>query len=145
LTRSQSLEAALLASSAIVALIDTRSYPLVAVRPGSAIPAKTLIIYQWEVNFEYITLAGFGTANASLEMRHWAAAGYDEAHALADTVQSVLMPAGQPKGFNGFLGGASGIKVIQCRIRTETEHLAAIAPDQYVYEVISTYDLKYSL
>ena len=139
MTRSQSLVAALTADPGVSGLVQTRLYPLVALPPHAG-PA---LIYKFDVDYAYV-LSGVRDVTGGLEIRSWAPA-YEAAHALADAVQAVLMPAGLPKGFSGLLGGAGGIKTIHCVIEKETEGVVAISPDVFVFEVISLYDLKYVL
>lgn len=139
LTRSQSLKAALTAATAVTSLVENRMYPLVALPPHN----QPALIFKFDVDYQYV-LSGVEKVHAILEMRSWAN-DYDVAHALADAVRAVLMPAGQPKGFSGHLGGAGGIKVIQCLIDKESDNLVAVAADQFVFEVVSPYYLHYLL
>lgn len=143
MTRSQSLVAALTADTGVTTLVGTRLYPLVGLPPGNG-PVMTALIYKIDVDFAY-TNSGPGPVDATVEIRSWSAA-YETAHAVADAVHGVLMPpAGSPKGFNGLLGGAGGIKVTKCLIDKETEGVVAISPDQFVFEVVSLYGLQYVL
>lgn len=139
MTRNQSLVAALVADPGVANLITGPPFAQVAIPPHSG-PA---LIYKIDVDFKYV-LSGPRTVEATIEIRSWAV-GNETAHALADAVHLVLMPPGQPKGFNGLLGGAGGIKVTQCYIDKETEGVVAIAPDQFVFEVVSLYALQYVL
>lgn len=143
MTRSQSLKAALAASVGVSSLTSTRIYPLVAPPSDVTGAYPTTLIYKFTADWDY-DLNGVEKINAPLEIRSWAV-GYDQAHALADAVQDVLMPAGQPKGFSGLLGGAGGINVIHCLIDKEEESVVAVIPEVFVFEVCSYYDLKYIL
>jgi len=139
-TRNQSLVAALSADAGVMALIvGGIPYPQVAIPPKSG----QVLIYKIDVEFTY-QLSGPGTVNAAVEIRSWSTAN-EGAHALADAVHAVLMPAGQATGFKGQLGGAGGIKVVSCLIDKEIEGVVAITADQFVFEVVSTYGLKYVL
>lgn len=138
LTRSQSLEAALLANGPIAALVGSRIYPLVAL-PASGRP---LIVYKFRVDYQFIYGAAVLAETQPLEIKSWAS-DYDQAHALADAVQALLAPQGIAKGFNGLLGGTGGINVIACRLSDDDENRIAIGPDQFVFEIVSNYIMQY--
>lgn len=138
MTRSQSLEAQLLSTSAITTLVGSRIYPLQALPPDG----KTVLLYKMMAHFLY-TLSGVNLVKISPLLMLSYSVDYDVAHQLADAVRAVLSPVATPKGFTGLLGGTGGVDVIGCRIEREEEDFIAITPDQGVFEVRSEYVLEY--
>lgn len=142
MTRSQSLQAQLAADPAITAILGSgaaiRLYPLMAPTPNG----QSTLIYEIKVKYVEFTLDGPGIVEMDLTLSSFAT-DYDVAHALADAAQANLMPPGAPRGFNGPLGGAGGINVLECHIESETERFVPATFDVGMFQVTSQYRLTY--